>query len=99
MRHRRSAIDKFKTPSAQAGATPCRVAGYSRIVRIAKYLINASAVSVRRNVLGVYPDDGTNAETLLKNADTALIQAKACGRSNHQFFQPDMNVRARKRAC
>jgi diguanylate cyclase (GGDEF)-like protein len=49
--------------------------------------------------IGVYPDDGTNAETLLKNADTALFQAKACGRSNHQFFQPDMNVRARKRAC
>jgi diguanylate cyclase (GGDEF)-like protein len=44
--------------------------------------------------IGVYPDDGTDAETLLKNADTALLNAKAQGRSNHQFFQPDQNVSA-----
>ena len=44
--------------------------------------------------IGVYPNDGTDAETLLKNADRALLNAKACGRSNHQFFEPDMNVRA-----
>jgi diguanylate cyclase (GGDEF)-like protein/PAS domain S-box-containing protein len=49
--------------------------------------------------VGVYPDDGTDAETLLKNADTALFNAKAQGRSHHQFFQPDMNVRASKHAC
>jgi hypothetical protein len=30
----------------------------------------------------------------LKNADLALFNAKARGRSNHQFFQPDMNARA-----
>jgi diguanylate cyclase (GGDEF)-like protein/PAS domain S-box-containing protein len=37
--------------------------------------------------ISVYPDDGTDAETLLKNADTALFHAKAHGRGNHQFFQ------------
>jgi diguanylate cyclase (GGDEF)-like protein/PAS domain S-box-containing protein len=45
--------------------------------------------------IGVYPDDGADAETLLKNADLALFHVKAHGRSNHQFFEPDMNVRAR----
>jgi diguanylate cyclase (GGDEF)-like protein/PAS domain S-box-containing protein len=40
--------------------------------------------------IGVYPDDGTDAETLLKSADMALFRAKAQGRSNHQFFAPDM---------
>jgi diguanylate cyclase (GGDEF)-like protein/PAS domain S-box-containing protein len=44
--------------------------------------------------IGVYPDDGPDAETLLKNADLALFHAKAYGRSNHQFFKPDMSVRA-----
>jgi len=44
--------------------------------------------------IGVYPDDGADAETLLQNADIALFQAKAQGRSNHQFFEPDMEVRA-----
>jgi diguanylate cyclase (GGDEF)-like protein/PAS domain S-box-containing protein len=45
--------------------------------------------------IGVYPDDGADADTLLKNADLALFQAKAQGRSNHQFFEPEQNVRAR----
>jgi diguanylate cyclase (GGDEF)-like protein/PAS domain S-box-containing protein len=39
--------------------------------------------------IGVYPDDGTDAETLLKNADTALLNAKSLGRNNRQFFRPD----------
>jgi diguanylate cyclase (GGDEF)-like protein/PAS domain S-box-containing protein len=47
--------------------------------------------------IGVYPEDGTDVETLLKNADTALFHAKAHGRGNHQFFEPDMNVRAGRR--
>jgi diguanylate cyclase len=34
--------------------------------------------------IGVYPEDGTDAEALLKNADTALLNAKAQGRSKHQ---------------
>jgi diguanylate cyclase (GGDEF)-like protein/PAS domain S-box-containing protein len=44
--------------------------------------------------IGVYPADGADAETLLKSADLALFHAKTHGRSNHQFFEPDMNVRA-----
>ena len=37
--------------------------------------------------VGVYPDDGTDAETLLKSADAALLDAKAQGRSNIRFFR------------
>jgi diguanylate cyclase (GGDEF)-like protein len=40
--------------------------------------------------IGVYPVDGTDAETLLKNADLALFQAKRHGRSNHRFFEPGL---------
>ena len=44
--------------------------------------------------IGVYPDDGTDAETLLENADLALLRAKADGRANSQLFEPDLDVLA-----
>ena len=47
--------------------------------------------------VSVYPDDGLDAETLIKNADTAMYQAKENGRQRYQFFKPAMNVRAVER--
>ena len=47
--------------------------------------------------VSVYPDDGSDAETLIKNADTAMYQAKENGRQSFQFFKPAMNVRAVER--
>jgi diguanylate cyclase (GGDEF)-like protein len=44
--------------------------------------------------VSVYPEDGSDAETLIKNADTAMYQSKDNGRQNYQFFEPAMNVRA-----
>jgi diguanylate cyclase (GGDEF)-like protein/PAS domain S-box-containing protein len=47
--------------------------------------------------VSVFPDDGMDAETLIKNADTAMYQAKENGRQSYQFFKPAMNVRAVER--
>jgi EAL domain-containing protein (putative c-di-GMP-specific phosphodiesterase class I) len=47
--------------------------------------------------MSVYPDDGLDTETLIKNADTAMYQAKENGRQCYQFFKPAMNVRAVER--
>jgi diguanylate cyclase (GGDEF)-like protein/PAS domain S-box-containing protein len=47
--------------------------------------------------VSVYPEDGLDADTLIKNADTAMYQAKETGRQNFQFFKPAMNARAVER--
>src|SRR5450631_1654275 len=47
--------------------------------------------------ISIYPDDGTDAETLIKNADIAMLNAKDNGRNNYQFFRPAMNEHALER--
>jgi diguanylate cyclase (GGDEF)-like protein/PAS domain S-box-containing protein len=47
--------------------------------------------------IGVFPDDGYDAETLVKNADIAMLTAKDSGRNNYQFFKADMNEHALER--
>jgi diguanylate cyclase (GGDEF)-like protein len=47
--------------------------------------------------ISIYPTDGLDADTLIKNADTAMYQAKENGRRSFQFFKPAMNVRAVER--
>jgi diguanylate cyclase (GGDEF)-like protein/PAS domain S-box-containing protein len=42
--------------------------------------------------VALYPDDGDNAQTLLKHADTAMYRAKDKGRNNFQFFTPELNA-------
>ena len=41
--------------------------------------------------ISLYPDDGADAETLVKNADTAMYRAKEQGRDNYQLYTPAMN--------
>jgi diguanylate cyclase len=41
--------------------------------------------------ISMYPEDGEDAEMLIKNADTSMYRAKELGKNNYQFYTPDMN--------
>ncbi|HEY8069347.1 MAG TPA: EAL domain-containing protein [Burkholderiales bacterium] len=41
--------------------------------------------------ISLYPQDGPDVDTLLKNADVAMYRAKEAGRNNFQFFTTEMN--------
>jgi diguanylate cyclase (GGDEF)-like protein len=47
--------------------------------------------------IAMYPTDGDNAETLMRNADTAMYHAKESGRANSQFFNAQMTERVSRR--
>ncbi|HDZ39324.1 MAG TPA: EAL domain-containing protein, partial [Marinobacter sp.] len=41
--------------------------------------------------IAIYPENGSNASDLLRNADTAMYQAKSLGRNTYSFFTKEMN--------
>ncbi len=43
--------------------------------------------------ISLYPNCANSAETLIRNADAAMYQAKELGRNRYQFFLPELNIR------
>ncbi|WP_139281313.1 bifunctional diguanylate cyclase/phosphodiesterase [Muricoccus roseus] len=61
--------------------------------------LDGHAVSLEASIgIAIHPHDGTTAESLLKNADTALHRAKASGRGFICFFESEMGARLRERS-
>ena len=47
--------------------------------------------------ISVYPEDGLDEQTLMKNADIAMYRAKEEGKNNYQFYSPDIEARSLER--
>ena len=64
---------------------------------IEEFDLQDSGMSVSPSVgIALYPENGDSIETLLKNADAAMYEAKAHGRNNYRFFESAMNVSAQR---
>lgn len=62
------------------------------------YEVDGHAVIIGASVgIAVAPADGTDADTLLKNADMALYCAKAEGRGRYRFFEIEMDIQIKER--
>lgn len=54
-----------------------------------------SEISVGLSIgVALFPDDGTEADVLLRKADAAMYQAKAAGRNDLRFFTPELQARS-----
>jgi diguanylate cyclase (GGDEF)-like protein/PAS domain S-box-containing protein len=47
--------------------------------------------------IAVYPEDGRDAQTLMKNADTAMFHGKSLGKNTYQYFTAQMNIAVKRR--
>lgn len=47
--------------------------------------------------IALFPEDGSERQLLLRNADLAMYKAKELGRNGYQFFTPDINIRMQER--
>lgn len=78
-------LDEQRAPAAVAGkilnalAEPITLAGQELTV--------TCSIGI-----AIYPDDGEDADTLIKNADAAMYQAKRSGRSTCAFYSPELTL-------
>jgi diguanylate cyclase (GGDEF)-like protein len=62
------------------------------------HIIGEHSLSVNGSIgISMYPADGMDAETLLRNADLAMYHVKEAGRNDFLFFKESMNLRALER--
>ncbi len=62
------------------------------------YTVEGQRISLGANIgISVYPDDGEDAETILRCAEAATFRASSEGRSDYRFYTGAMNVKAAER--
>jgi diguanylate cyclase (GGDEF)-like protein/PAS domain S-box-containing protein len=60
------------------------------------FRLSGSEIFVTTSIgITLYPDDGAEQDTLIKNADAAMYRAKEDGRNTHRYYTPQMSDRAR----
>jgi diguanylate cyclase (GGDEF)-like protein/PAS domain S-box-containing protein len=80
------------------GVAAAQVAERLEAALMSPPLIPALSLPITTSIgISLYPRDGNNTETLLKNADMAMYCAKADGRARYRFFADEMLASAQER--
>jgi len=62
------------------------------------YFVDGDQLNITGSIgIAIYPDDGEDSITLLKNADLAMYQAKEQGRDRYRFFSEQLALRLQER--
>ncbi|WP_370162210.1 putative bifunctional diguanylate cyclase/phosphodiesterase [Limimaricola soesokkakensis] len=77
-------VDRLAKRIVEVLGEPFEVAGH--------HIVIGTSVGI-----ALAPDDGADADTLLKGADLALYRAKTDGRNTYRFFEKDMDARMQER--
>jgi len=83
------------TPNVKQASSCERVAQRILNALTAAFILGEQEVYVAASIgIAVYPNDGEDEHTLLKNADAAMYRAKERGRSTYQFFTEAINQKS-----
>jgi diguanylate cyclase (GGDEF)-like protein/PAS domain S-box-containing protein len=74
------------------------IADKIRLAVLEPYTVASHLLQLTASIgVSVYPEDGTDPESLIQGADTAMRHAKGKGRNRNQFFKEEMNLHAAQR--
>jgi diguanylate cyclase (GGDEF)-like protein/PAS domain S-box-containing protein len=82
-------ISEFESPVAPADIAQKLLNEANNTFQVGLHELNISA-SVG---IAMYPEDGDNADLLMRNADAAMYYAKGLGRNNYQFFTKALSTK------
>ena len=85
-------------PEVESALTAARVASKIQSNLADSYRVTDHVLYATPSIgISLFPIDGSDAGTLLRNADAAMYHAKSAGRNNHQFYTARMNEAAGER--